>query len=206
MGDERRRPSGQARLSVLAPPGTYTVALRVGDETYTQQLEVIKDPNTTGTEQDILVQTEMLVELREDMNDAADAINQIELLRRQLEDLKDVLGDRDDAEELGAAADSLAKELVAVEHELLQLQVTGTGQDVIRWPSKVVERLGYLAQSVGIGDFSPTDSERAVHEILKQELAEQQRALAELLRTRVAEFNRMLRERNVPTLISDGSA
>ena len=59
---------------------------------------------------------------------------------------------------------------------------------------------------VGIGDFVPTDPERAVHQILKQELAEQRRALDELLRTRVAEFNRLLRERNVPTLISDDGA
>jgi hypothetical protein len=38
--------------------------------------------------------------------------------------------------------------------------------------------------------------------ILQQELAAQQDALEELLQTRVAEFNRMLRERDVPLLIS----
>jgi hypothetical protein len=204
MGDKRRRDSGQPRISVLAPPGTYTVALKVGSEVMTQSLEVLKDPNTEGTEADIQVQTAMMTELREDMNQAADAVNQIELLRRQLEDLRDVMADRDDAETVTASADSLRDALVAVEHNLLQLQVTGTGQDAIRWPSKIVERLGYLAGSVAIGDFAPTDPEREVHAILKADLAEQQQALEELLRTRVAEFNRLLRDRNVPTLISDG--
>jgi photosystem II stability/assembly factor-like uncharacterized protein len=203
MGDERRRPSPQAQFSVSAPPGTYTVVLQVGDETFTRQLEVIKDPNSTGTESDILAQTSMMFDLRGDMNAAAEAINQIELLRRQLEDLKDVVAERDDAEELGAAADSLGEALVAIEGNLIQLRATGTGQDGVRWPSQLVERLGYLAQSVAIGDFPPTDAEAEVHTILKEELSENQRALEDLLRTRVAEFNEMLRQRNVPTLISD---
>lgn len=124
------------------------------------------------------------------------------MLLRQLEDLKDVVADRDDAEEIGAAADSLIDALVVVEGELIQLRVTGTGQDNVRWPAKLVERLNYLGNSTAIGDFRPTNPTREVHVVLQQELAEQQAALDELLRTQVAAFNRMLRERNVPQLIS----
>jgi len=202
LGDDRRRPSGQARFSVMAPPGSYTVHLQVNGETHAQPLEVLKDPNSSGTAEDIRVQTAMLDEVREDMNDAAAAINRIELLRRQLEDMKDVVVDRDDAEELGAAADSLIDALIAVEENFIQLRVTGTGQDYVRWPSKLVERLGYLGPSTAIGDFPPTDATRAVLAVLQQELAEQQAALDELLRTQVEAFNRMLRERDVPQLIS----
>jgi photosystem II stability/assembly factor-like uncharacterized protein len=202
LGDDRRRSSFQEQFSVMAPPGRYTVHLQVNGETLSQPLEVLKDPNSSGTVEDIRVQTAMLEEVREDMNAAAETINRIELLRRQLEDLKDVVSDRDDSEELGAAADSLIDALVAVEENLLQLRVTGTGQDYVRWPSKLVERLGYLGMSTAIGDFVPTDPSRAVHTVLQQELAEQQAALAELLRTQVEAFNRMLREREVPQLIS----
>ncbi len=202
MGDDRRRSLTQARFSVMAPPGRYTVHLQVNGEMHAQPLEVLKDPNSSGTAEDIRVQTAMLEQVREDMNAGAEAINRIELLRRQLEDLKDVVTDRDDAEELGAAADSLIDALVAVEEDLIQLRVTGTGQDNVRWPSKLVERLGYLGQSTAIGDFPPTDPARAVHAVLQQELAEQQAALDELLRTQVEAFNRMMRERNVPQLIS----
>ena len=176
--------------------------LQVNEKTLTQPLEVLKDPNSEGTAADIRVQTAMLEEIREDMNAAADAINRIELLRRQLEDLKDVVADRDDSEELGSDADSLIEALVAVEENLIQLRVTGAGQDFVRWPSKLVERLGYLGNTTAIGDFVPTDPSRAVHAVLQQELAEQQSELAELLRTHVEAFNRMLRERDVPPLIS----
>jgi hypothetical protein len=202
LGDDRRRPSTQGQFSVTAPPGRYTVHLQVNDETRAQPLMVLKDPNSSGTAEDIRVQTAMLQEVREDMNSSAESINQIELLRRQLEDLKDVVSDRDDAEELGAAADSLIDALVAVEENFIQLRVTGTGQDNVRWPAKLVERLNYLGNSTAIGDFRPTDPTREVHVVLQQELAEQQAALEELLRTQVAAFNRMLSERNVPQLIS----
>jgi photosystem II stability/assembly factor-like uncharacterized protein len=203
MGDKRKRPSPQGRVSVAVPPGTYTVELEVGGQTHERTIRVLKDPNTTGSEADILTQTAMLKDIRTDMNRAADAINQIETLRRQLEDLKEVLASRkDDGSEITAAADSLAQALVAVEEKLIQLKVTGTGQDQIRYPAEIVERLGYLAGSVAVGDFAPTDPSKEVHAVLKQELSEQEQALAELLRTRVAEFNRLLRERNVPPLIS----
>lgn len=202
MGDERRRSAGQAPISVLAPPGTYTVALRVGDETFTQPLEVIKDPYATASDAEILAQAELMTELRDDMSSAADAVNQIELLRRQLEDLNDVVTGQDDAESITAAADSLVQSLIDIEHELLQLQVTGTGQDNVRWPSKIIERMGYLAISVDTGDFGPTDPVRQVHAVLQAELAEQQEALRVLLQTEVAEFNQMLRDRDLPRLIS----
>ena len=40
----RRAPVG--RISVLEPPGTYTVTLRVGGKEYNQELELLKDPHT----------------------------------------------------------------------------------------------------------------------------------------------------------------
>ena len=189
-------------MSILQPPGRYTVALKIGDDTFTQPLEVIKDPNSSGTIADINAQTTMLQDVQSDMNATAETINQIELLRLQLEDLQDVVGNRDDAETIVAAADTLGQELLAVEEQLTQLRVTGTGQDQIRWPSRVVEQLSYLALSVAVGDFQPTAAEGEVHAILKDRMQRANAELSELLRTKVEAFNRMLRERNVPPLIS----
>jgi hypothetical protein len=202
LNDERQRPSPQAQMSVLAPPGTYTVALEVGERTLERELDVLKDPNNSATEAEIREQVAMLDDIRDDMSRAAETINQIELLRRQLQDLPAVVAGREDGAEISAAADSLEKALVDVEENLIQLRVTGTGQDNIRWPARIVERLGYLGQSVAVGDYVPTDPVREVHGILKEELSEQITALAELMQTQVAEFNRMLRDRNVSPLIS----
>jgi hypothetical protein len=202
LGDERWRPAPTGRLSVLVPPGTYTVALVAGDQTFTRSLEVRKDPNTEGTLADIAAQTEMMLGLREDMNAAADLINRIEWVRRQLYDQKAILLDQGDAEEIVEAADALDAELIAVEQELLQLKQTGTGQDAIRWPAMHVGKLNHLANGVAVADFGPTDPEREVHALLRQRFAGYETEVTRLLETDLVEFNRMLRERGLPNVIA----
>src|SRR5262249_55222290 len=53
VGPEGWRPaSGANRLSLLAPPGTYTVTLTVGEAKLSQKLNVLKDPHSGGTGSD----------------------------------------------------------------------------------------------------------------------------------------------------------
>jgi hypothetical protein len=93
----RLAPDG-GRMSVLLPPGTYTVKLLVGGaesapvQTLRQQLIVRKDPNSEGTEMDINAQMTVLFELRKDLENAADMVNQIEVIRSQLANITALLG------------------------------------------------------------------------------------------------------------------
>src|SRR5204863_4579422 len=60
VGPEGTRPlpeGGGGRISVLAPPGTYTVKLIAGGQELTQPLTVRKDPNSGGTAPDIQTST-----------------------------------------------------------------------------------------------------------------------------------------------------
>ncbi len=84
--DGTRKFPTAAPMSVLMPPGTYTVKLVVDgkDVSQPQRLVVRKDPNTTGSEADIQAQTKVLMEIRDNMNVATDLINQAEALRAQL--------------------------------------------------------------------------------------------------------------------------
>src|SRR5712692_10813637 len=86
----RPLPEG-GRMTVLVPPGTYTVKLSVDGQELSQPLVVRKDPNSGGSEDDIQKQTAMLFELRKDLESAADMVNQIESIRGQLESLKGIL-------------------------------------------------------------------------------------------------------------------
>jgi photosystem II stability/assembly factor-like uncharacterized protein len=91
----RLAPDG-GRMSLLLPPGTYTVKLLVGGAEATpglsQQLIVRKDPNSEGTEADINAQVALLFELRKDLENAADMVNQIEVIRSQLASIAALLG------------------------------------------------------------------------------------------------------------------
>ena len=193
LGDDRsREPPEQSRISVLAAPGTYTVTLVVDSQDVgTQQLEIRKDPHSEGTLADIQAQTAMGKDIRKDMDTAAEMINQIEWVRRQTYDLKAVLKDQRADEEILAAADSLDDKLIAVEETLLQLKVTGTGQDNVRWPQAIVGKLAYLADAVATADFPPADQHREVHQLLKRRLEDTKQAFDGVMETALPAFNRM---------------
>lgn len=194
LGDEGfRQVRGGIRL--LQPPGTYTVTLEVAGQTYTQQLVVLKDPHSEGTLADIQAQLAMAGQLREDADAANRLVNHIEFIRRQLYDLEPVLQEHD-ADDIAEAADALDQRLIAVERELYQMRRTGTGQDGLRWPTRIAGRLSYLAGTVMTADFSPTDQMREVQAELVRQLAAQQQAFEGLLPD-IEAFNRMLTERGL---------
>ena len=198
LGEERWRPlaggplGGPGAGTFLQPPGTYTVTLRVGDQSHTQQLEVRKDPHSEGTMADIELQTAALADIRADLEATGDLINRVEWVRRQVLDARAVLEDRGDAAELVAAADSLNQRLIAAEDGLFQMRATGTGQDAIRYPTRLIERLGYLLTTVSVGDFRPTDQQGEVHTLLKQRLLRIREAVEEVLEDDLADFNRRI--------------
>ncbi len=198
LGEERWRPlpggplGGPGAGTFLQPPGMYTVTLRVGDEVLTQQLEVRKDPHSEGTLADIEAQLAALADIRADLEATGELINRVEWVRRQLLDVRAVLEDRGDAPELVAAADSLNQRLIEAEDGLFQMRATGTGQDAIRYPTRLIERLGYLFTTVSIGDFPPTDQQGEVHVILEQRLLRIREAIEEVLDDELADFNRRI--------------
>ncbi len=110
--------------------------------------------------------------------------------------------DRDDGEETVAAVDSLDAKLIAVEENLIQMRQTGTGQDAVRWPARIVGRLGYLAGAVAVADFPPNDQQREVHQLLKQRLQQSQSAFDAILQTDLPAFNRLLQARNLTSVIT----
>jgi hypothetical protein len=171
--DGTRKFPTAAPMSVLMPPGTYTVKLVVNgkDVSQPQRLVVRKDPNSTGTEADIQTQTKLLLEIRDNMNVATDLINEAEAVRAQLLHERDFAADDAAGKAAKAKAAELDKKIVAIESKLFNMTATGRGQDQLRFPSQLVEKLSHLADVVGLNDFPPTDQELAVHRKLSQELS-----------------------------------
>jgi hypothetical protein len=200
VGPEGRRSPDVGRVSLLAPPGNYTVKLSVGGQEFSQTLEVRKDPNSGGSEAEIAEQTKLLIDLQGDLNAAVEIVNAVEAVRGQLVSLRNLIGADTAKAAVNTAADSLDQKLVAVEETLVQLRVTGRGQDQIRWPIQTGGRLVYLANEVGGSDFAPTTQQREVAQVLKGEV-QAARGRFELVMKEVTAFNAMLAERNVSGVI-----
>jgi DNA repair exonuclease SbcCD ATPase subunit len=190
------------RISLLVPPGTYTVTLKVGDEKSTEKLNVLKDPHSTGSDSDIQTQLQLVSALRDEMNALAESVNQIESVRAQIASLEKQLGTDDASKAIRKAADELAEKLSGAEGKVLQLKATGRGQDDVRYPPMVLQKISYLAAEVsGSSDFPPTTQQAAVQAELRKQGDASQQEMQQLLATDVAAFNAMLRERNIPNII-----
>ncbi len=187
---------GTSTFAILAPPGRYTVKLTAGGVTETQPLVVRKDPNSGGTESDIAAQTRALAALRQDLNEAADAVHRIEAVRVQL----DTLARTADAT-VQKAAQSLQQQLTELEMNLVDLRLTGRGQDGVRFGSKLVSKLGYLANGIASSDYKPTDQHVEVQQLLGKELRGHLAALDALLAKELVAFNALLKQRNMSTVV-----
>jgi hypothetical protein len=204
VGPEGWRPMpGDRALTLLAPPGVYTIRLTVDGKDYTEKVNVLKDPHSNGSEDTIRTQGRLMSSLFDTMNSLADQINQMEAVRGQLEALKrELTGDANAA--VRTAADQLDAKLKAVEENLFQMKATGRGQDGVRWPNQLVEKVGYLSGEVEGSDYAPTTQQVQVHDELKERTATWRQRMTLLMQNDVTAFNAMLRQRNVPNVVVTG--
>jgi photosystem II stability/assembly factor-like uncharacterized protein len=187
---------GGGGFSLLQAPGTYTVKLSVGGRDYTQQLRVLKDPHSAGTEADIVAQQQFLTNVRRDLDATVDAINNAEMVRAQITNLKNLTQDN----ELRRAAEELDQKLATAEGQFVELRATGRGQDGVRFGARLVQKFGYLANGLQGGDFKPTNQQLAVQKELEERLKTSQGQLGEVINRDLGAFNDMLRRANLPTV------
>jgi photosystem II stability/assembly factor-like uncharacterized protein len=199
----RTLPAG-GRLAMLAPPGTYTVKLAGSGPEQTRTLTLRKDPNTAGTDADVAAQTKVLTEIRDEVTQVAEIVNRAERVRGQLVSLTKVMEDDETGKAVKTAAEALDAKIVAAEEPLHQMRQTGRGQDLLRYPGKLIDHLLFLAAGLSVADFAPTASQLEAHEELKKETATRRAEMNDVLAKEVAAFNRFLTERGVPHVVGGG--
>jgi photosystem II stability/assembly factor-like uncharacterized protein len=195
--DGTRSATGFGTVSVLMPPGRYSVKLTVDGQSFTTPLMVLRDPNSTNvTDASIRAAAARLMTIQNELNTAADALTAIEGVRVQTGALEGDLASANNAD-LRAATDSLEKKFIALESRILDLRLTGEGQDEVRWPVKLGGQLSYLAGGISASDFAPTAQQRDVHAVLSKETRDVYTGLQTLIRADVAALNARLRARGL---------
>ena len=199
LDKDRKRPSPVGKISVLCPPGTYAVQTTVDGLTHSKSFQLLKDPNSEGSIDDIAAQVGMLQELKSDMNAIAAVINQIEDLRRQLLDMVSMMAPGD-IKLIKEGLDDFQAKLVGLEGKLIQLKRTNHGQDAVRWPVRLAERIFYLASTVATSDFAPADAHLEVHQILQDRIESYKAELSIILEQDLSLFVNLLKEHNLGPL------
>src|SRR4029434_3584678 len=119
--------------------------------------------HSAGTEADIVAQQQLLTTIRRNLDAAVEAANHAELVRGQMRNPRNRTQDH----EIRRSIDALDEKVIAVEGQLLELRTTGRGQDGVRFGSKLVQKIGYLANGLQSSDFKPTNQQVAVQKDLQ---------------------------------------
>ena len=198
--DGTRPAPGFGTLSVLMPPGRYTVRLTAAGKTMTQPLEVLKDPSETVTALDMAASTELLKKVQSDMTTSAEMLLAIESVRAQLDSLAAQIGGNSSMADVRAQGDSLGRKFVVTEGSLIDVRMTGRGQDEVRYPAKLGAQLNYLAGGIAASDFAPAAQQQKVGQVLAKQVRDTHAALQSLINTDLAKFNTLLRSRGLKTI------
>jgi len=185
----------------LVMPGTYTVRLHVGENTFDQPVEIRKDPNTEGTHDDIREQVSLALEIRDNISEVARMINALEWIRKQIDDLVPLLNEDDNMKPLIEEAEKLDQKCIDVEKNLFQLTLTGTFADDLRGPTMLYSKLMNLASHVQTDDFRPTTQMYEVHRLHAESLAKYRAMFDGVVNNDLRAFNDLMKDRNLLNII-----
>jgi photosystem II stability/assembly factor-like uncharacterized protein len=187
-----------------ATPGTYTVKVSAGEWSMTQPLALLKDPRVQTTQLEFEEQFELMLKMRDSLNEIYDGVRIVREVRRQAKDLigthrqacRDVGG-------LEKAAASLFEKLTKIEEELMQPKNTAD-QDTENFPSKLDNQLAYVYMKLDSTDNRPTDGQKERFQDLEREKAALLTQLQFIIDTDLAAFNGMIQQSGAPPIILPG--
>ena len=156
--------SARPQLGPIAPPGNYKIELTINNEKYETSIDLIKDPRIDVSDEDIQVQFNFAMQIRNETDLANKSVIEIRNLKEKLNTL--IL---DESSNKSSKLKTLISKLESIESSIYQVK-NQSGQDPLNFPIRVNNRLAYLRKSVESGDGLPTNGSREVYALLKEEL------------------------------------
>lgn len=184
-----------------AVPGSYQVRLTVGEETFTQPLEVRKDPRLDTPLSAYREQDEFLRDVDAAIGEIHAGVNRLRTVRDQVEDLVKRVESEPGADAVRVAGKALVEKMNQMEDELIQKR-TVDGQTVINFPVKLNHHFIILHGAVDSSEEGLIEGARDRFRDLSAEWQKDKAALDELLGNELDRFNALVRESGLPAVIS----
>lgn len=175
-----------------AVPGTYKAILKVNEVSYETEFEVLKDPRSTGTVDDIKAQFDFQMKVREKLSETHKAIKKIRSVRDQINRATDTYKDKNAAKEILELAKEINGDLKKIEEALYQTK-NKSGQDPLNYPIRLNNKLAALSSEAGGGDFRPTAQVLAVYDEVVQKIDLQLVALENVFKEKLPKLNGLIK-------------
>jgi photosystem II stability/assembly factor-like uncharacterized protein len=179
-------------------PGTYQIRLEVDGETHTQEFEVRKDPRIPATQEDLEAQFDLLMNIRNKLDEAHKAVLRGREIREQVEAWQTRLSETGHGD-LADQCEQVIGKLAEVESEIVEARSKGAA-DSFNYPPKVNSKLSSLQGTVSFGDAHPPKQQFEVWEHLSAQADSSIEKLHTLIDTDVKELNDRIAKAGVPPI------
>ena len=192
--------SGTGPKGPLALPGDYQVKLTVGGKSQTAPLHLAIDPRTKGQEAALQKQFTLATQVKDQISQLHQAVNEIRDLRSQIQTLHKRFGDDQRLKPALAAADDLDHKMSEVEQKLIQVNMKGSEAN-LAFPNMLNERFDTFSHLIEYGDVEPTKPQLDVFQTLSGQLDEQLKKWAQLKNEDLPKVSELIKQANLPALI-----
>ena len=206
----------EAQVGPVVAPGKYTVRLTVAGKSYEQPLEILRTPKTVATDAELAASVKMQLRIRDDINQTSAMVNQIEWLRKQIDDVQKMLRADNEKPDLLKTVQAMDKKMQTVEYELISKTDANSDDKYYVEPYKVYLNLIWLNGEVGTGagdvaggaNYAPTQTSVAILNDIEKDLRTAQTDYRTLLDKEVPTFNRAMLTGGVTpvTVVASGSS
>lgn len=183
---------------VLASPGNYFVKFKSGKDSAEAAFAVKADPNYRITQEDYEAQFAFLQQVQDKFSDVQKAIKDIRAIRTQINDFTARQG-KDMPKEVKQMADSINKQLTAIEETLYQTKAK-SGQDVLNYPIRLNDKISGIFDVASSGYAAPSKQvKEAFTELAGQADAELSK-LKKIVDEKLPVFNKLVIEKSLPVI------
>ncbi len=184
----------------VAPPGRYRVTLSVAGDAQTASFDLLADPRTPATQEDLRAQFDLLVRVRDKVSAAHEAVNRCRRIRGQVDGwVSRAAAKPGAADVLEPLAEKLRERLASVEDALFDPE-TAEGLDRLSKPARLGIRTAAVGDIAAFADYGPTSQTYEVFDKVAALVDEQVDALAAIEESDVAEFAGLVQELEIPAI------
>lgn len=186
---------GLSGLQVV--PGTYTVRLSYSGSTYEHTINVLPDPKTPGTQDDMKAAFALAMQIREDFKRTGNDIVALRSLDASLQNVSPKLGAHPKAQQAVASLQSAVDGAL----DVLFIRNAQNSEDALRTPPRLYERLSYAEAGITGTDYAPTAGQIGVANELEAAAKSQFATDDDLLGSKLNDVNAALRSAGATPIV-----
>jgi photosystem II stability/assembly factor-like uncharacterized protein len=181
-------------------PGNYKAVLQHKNESSEVAFKILPDPNITIDATAWTDQQNMLQRIVTNISEMHKAVNDLRLVKKQIENYNEVLKNTADAKELVVAGKDLVKKIDAWESNIVEARIKN-GQDVINWPSKLNAEFFNLRGLIDAHNPLVTQGLKTRLTDLETQWAEYKKQLNEDVKKSIDNYNTLFKSKNLPAVV-----